>query len=51
MILRCMSPEVALFGHAALVAECPLLKDERTKLRRGPRPEFEPTRTFEVRAA
>jgi hypothetical protein len=30
----------ALFGHAAVVAERPLLRDERTKLRRGPRPEL-----------
>ena len=32
----------ALFGDAAVVAECPLLRDERTKLRRGPRSEFDP---------
>jgi hypothetical protein len=32
---RCMSPEVALFGHAAVVAECPLWRC-RLKLRRGP---------------
>jgi hypothetical protein len=33
-------PKMALFGHAAAFAECPLLRDERTKLRRGPRSEF-----------
>src|ERR1700716_1547771 len=34
---------LALFGHAAVVAECPLLRDELTKLRRGLRSEFDPT--------
>jgi hypothetical protein len=36
---------VAPNGHAAVVAECPLLMDERTKLRRGPRSEFDPNAT------
>jgi hypothetical protein len=33
---------LALFGHGAVVAECLLLRDERTKPRRGPRSEFGP---------
>jgi hypothetical protein len=36
---------MALFGHAALVAACLLLGDERTSLRRGPRSGFDPQRT------
>jgi hypothetical protein len=35
---------LALFGHAAVVAECPLLRC-RTKLRRWPRSEFDPSET------
>jgi len=31
--------------HANAVAACPLLRDERTKLRRGPMSEFDPERT------
>jgi hypothetical protein len=30
-----------LFGQAAVVAECPLLRDELTKVRRGLRSEFD----------
>ena len=41
-----VGPFLALFGHAAVFAECPLLRDERTKLRRGPRSEFDPKETL-----
>ena len=42
------SPKLALFAHAAVVAACPLLRDERTKLRRGPRSEFDPKATSDA---
>jgi hypothetical protein len=45
-ILRRMSPVVAPTGHAAAVAACPLLRDERICLRRGPRSEIEPKPTL-----
>src|ERR1700733_1231305 len=37
-----MSLLLAPNGHDAAAPACPLLRDERTKLRRGPRSEFDP---------
>src|SRR5258705_6138204 len=42
---------MALFGHAGVVAPCPLLGDERTWLRRAARSESDPKRSSGCRAS
>src|SRR5258705_13667617 len=45
ILLRCMSLQLALFGHGRFGRRCPLLGEERKSHSRGVRSAFDPKRT------
>jgi len=48
-VLQCMSPLLALSGHARRVGRCPLSGAKRTWLKDGDMSAYDPIRTFGLR--
>jgi hypothetical protein len=46
LLLRCVCRLLARNGHAAVIATCPLLRDEQTELGSVPRSAYDPKRMF-----